>query len=214
MIDVYIVGEDRVTRSVLQRIIKLYAPNLNIVQSIPARGGEIKSKIVAFNKLAESFPVILLEDLDTEPCPPIAKANLLRDVQELSPDFIISIAVDEAEAWLFADREGFSSYFEVPLEEVPKAEMHKLQGMKSRSEVLTNVKSSLFLTHQLISLSSNSILRSQIFSSTSCKGKEYNPAILPYIQDKWNPEVARESSYSLDSTIKRICRLNDKYENA
>lgn len=202
--DVYIVGEDAVTRAIIYRLIKDYATGLRVVQSLPARGGEIKSKIDAFNKLASYYPVILLGDLDAEPCPPIAKAKLFETVRTVSKDFIVNIAVDEAEAWLFADREGFASYFEVPLEYLPKSALQKFQGLKPIREMFVSVKPSYYLTHCLIKKSSNSILREKLFSSSSCKGKEYNSTILPFINDYWSPEVARINSYSLDRMIHRI----------
>lgn len=208
--DVFIVGEDPVTRAIIYRLLKDYAPSVKVIQSLPARGGEIKSKIVSFNHLASSYPIVLLSDLDTEPCPPIAKSNLLKDVTDVASDFIINIAVDEAEAWLFADREGFARYFEVPLESVPESSLQKLQGMKPRIEMAVPVKSSLYLTHTLIKLSSNSTLRNQIYSSSSCKGKEYNSAILPYVSKYWNPEEARKNAYSLERMIQRISELDHR----
>ena len=107
---VYIVGEDPVTLAIIQRIIKDYAPHLNIIQSLPARGSQIKSKIGSFNTVANSSPVILLTDLDTDPCAPMAKANLLKGLSSVSPEFVINVAVDEAEAWLLADRDGILEY--------------------------------------------------------------------------------------------------------
>lgn len=202
--DVFIVGEDPVTRAIIYRLVKEYASSLRIKQSLPARGGEIKTKIVSFNQLALSYPIILLSDLDTDPCPPIAKSNLLKDVTTVSPEFLINIAVDEAEAWLFADREGFADYFEIPLASVPESQMQKFQGMRQRKEMMVPLKSSYYLTHTLIGFSSNSTLRNQVFSSTSCKGKEYNSALLPFISNHWNPEVARNNSYSLERMIQRI----------
>lgn len=206
-LNVFIVGEDPVTRAIIYRLVKDYAPGIRIIQSLPARGGEIKSKIVSFNHLALSYPIILLSDLDTEPCPPIAKTNLLKGVTEVAPDFIINIAVDEAEAWLFADREGFANFFGVPIESVPKSVLKKLQGIKPRIEMEVPIKSSYYLTHNLIGLSSNDTLKNQISSSSSCKGKEYNSALLPFISSFWNPEEARKNAYSLDRMIQRIERL-------
>lgn len=207
MRDVFIVGEDPVTRAIIHRLVKEYAPEIHIKQSLPARGGEIKSKIAAFNQLALSYPVILLVDMDNDPCPPIAKSNLLKDVLSVSPEFVVNIAVDEGETWLFADREGFAHYFDLPLELVPESRLQKFQGMKARVEVDIPMKSSYFLTHFLISTSRNQVLREQIRSTSSCKGKEYNSAILPFVSDSWNPEAARVNSYSLDKMIQRLQRL-------
>lgn len=46
---VYIVGEDPVTLEIIHRILSVYAPNLQIIQTLPARGSEIKNKIGSFN---------------------------------------------------------------------------------------------------------------------------------------------------------------------
>ena len=207
MRDVFIVGEDPVTRAVIYRLVKEYAPDLHIKHSLPARGGEVKSKIAAFNQLAMAYPVILLADMDNDPCPPVTKSNLLKNVRSISTEFVVNIAVDEAETWLFADKVGFVRYFDIPMDSMPESRLQKFQGMKARMEVDVPMKSSYFLTHFLISSSRSQIFREQIGSSSSCKGKEYNSAILPFISDSWDPEAARMNSYSLDKMIQRIQRL-------
>ena len=45
MKEVYVVGEDPVTKEIVSRIIRDYAPNLYIKGYLPARGGEIKLKM-------------------------------------------------------------------------------------------------------------------------------------------------------------------------
>ena len=45
MTEVFIVGEDPVTQEILRRLIKDYAPNLVVKNTLPARGSEIKSKM-------------------------------------------------------------------------------------------------------------------------------------------------------------------------
>ena len=39
------------------------------------------------------------------------------------------------------------------------------------------------------------------------KGKEYNTAVVPFIQDVWNPEVARAASDSLNRMIIRLGKI-------
>lgn len=80
MREVYIVGEDDVTRAVILRIIADYNSNLSILGSLPARGSQIKSMITKFNTLAQIHPVILLTDLDDEPCAPMAKQKMFADI--------------------------------------------------------------------------------------------------------------------------------------
>ncbi len=208
MVDIFIVGEDSVTLAILRRLIKDYAPDLTIAREGPVRGSQLKQKATNYNKLAHSIPVVLLEDLDTEDCAPIARKKLLNG-EEQSPDFIINIAVDEAEAWLYADREGLSEYLGVPIDSIPVSTLQRMGGPHQRLEVGTEIKTSLHLTTSLILKSSSVILKEQILSTDGhCKGKEYNSAIIPFIETAWNPERARMRSYSLDGSINRIVRLN------
>lgn len=202
--EVYIVGEDEVTRAIIKRVINDYGPQISILQYIPARGSEIKAKIPFLNTVAFSYPVILLSDMDTEACAPIAKSKLLFEVPNVSPEFVVNIAVDEAEAWLLADREGFSSYFGIPLDKMPVCSKQCFMGPTSREEMDIPLKASYYLTHTLAGYSTNRVLKDQLFSSETCKGPEYNTAMIPFIQNKWNIERARKNSYSLNGMIKRI----------
>ena len=208
MTEVFIVGEDPVTQEILRRLIKDYAPNLVVKNTLPARGSEIKSKMENFNKFSQSYPVILLSDLDTDDCAPLAKANLTKKMSKQNANFIINIAVDEAEAWLFADREGFAEYLEIAEDHMPVASLQKFGGSKRRIEMDIPLKASYFLTHTLIKETKNKDLLAQLLAEgKSCKGREYNSALLPYIRTKWNAENARKNSYSLDRTILRIQSL-------
>ncbi len=206
MRDVFISGEDDATRAVIRRLVSDYNPKLHIIQSLPARGSEIKSKISSFNELARQYPIILLTDLDDDPCAPIGKTNLLNGITQ-SSGFVINIACDEVEAWLMADTEGFAYYFGIPLTEMPKFLPQKMQGRKPLSEISLNVKSSWHFTHQLAHLSTKSDVRAQVsvpLNDKTCKGKEYNTAVVPFIEKVWKPETGRLVSDSLNRMINRI----------
>jgi len=211
MMKVYTAGEDPVTCAILRRLIRDYAPHLHILREEPARGGQLKKMISQFNRLAQTTPVILLEDLDTDDCAPITRKKLLNG-EEQAEDFIINIAVDEAEAWLYADPEGLSRYLKVPKEDIPVSTLQKMGGVHSRYEVSTPIKTSMHLTKVLINSSTDEELKKMVKSPDGrCKGKEYNPAIVKFIEEKWNPESARKASYSLNGMIARIQALSDKY---
>lgn len=209
MRDVYIAGEDEATKAVILRLLKDYAPNLHVLGELPARGSQVKAKIPNYNILARSFPVILLTDLDDNPCGPIGKNNLLgKLVQE--KDFVINIAVDEVEAWLMADRNGFARYFGIPIAHVPVSVKQKMSGRKALPEISVPVKSSWLFTHDLMQHSTNAEKKAQVAVSLkekNCKGKEYNTAVVPFIRDVWNPEVARIASDSLNRMIVRLGKL-------
>ena len=68
MKEVYVVGEDPVTKEIVSRIIRDYAPNLYIKGYLPARGGEIKKKMENFRRRGNSpwiTPALLTKYLST-----------------------------------------------------------------------------------------------------------------------------------------------------
>lgn len=143
MKEVFLAGEDEVTKAIIRRTVAEYAPNLRVKMELPARGGELKSKIVNFNNLSLTDPVILLTDLDAENCAPAAKERLLAGIKQ-ADHFIVNIAVDEAEAWLMADREGFAKYLGVAIEDMPMSEPQKQGGRKPLKEMKIPVKASYY----------------------------------------------------------------------
>lgn len=207
---VYIVGEDPVTLEIIHRILSVYAPNLQIIQTLPARGSEIKNKIGSFNQLSQSNPVILLTDLDTDNCAPTLKDKLLEGMEQ-NTNFILNIAVDEAEAWLMADRVNFASFLNVDVTGMPNSAPQKQGGIKALPEMSIPLKASYYLTHILAPKSAKKEIREQIaVVGKSCKGKEYNSALLPFIRNQWDISVAMENSDSLKRMVSRIEALEQQ----
>lgn len=212
MTGIYIVGEDPVTRAVIKRLLTTYAPTLKIIQTLPARGSEIKSKIPNFNQLSQSNPVLLLTDLDTEDCAPALKKKLLEGIEQHT-DFVLNIAVDEAEAWLMADRDNFASFLGVNITDMPLSSQQKQGGSKALSEMRLPIKASYYLTHVLAPQSSKKEIREQIaVTGKSCKGKEYNSALLPFIHQQWDIAAALGNSDSLKRMVDRIKGLKERKE--
>jgi len=199
---VYIVGEDAVTYAIIKRILAYCSTDFEIIAELPARGGQVKSKITEFNKLSETYPVVLLIDLDTNDCAPQLIEQLIKNKNS---DFIFNIAVDEAEAWLMADRKGFASYFKIKTEDMPTAQQTKQGGRKALTEMNFAYKSSMFLTHELIKKSKNLEYIQQLTpKKNAAKGPEYNSCMLPFIHNAWNMDDARLNSDSLNRMILRI----------
>ncbi len=202
---VYIVGEDAVTNAVIKKILAHCSVDFEVISPLPARGGEIKSKIPAFNKLSEANPVILLMDLDNNGCAPQLLGQLAK---EKNDNFIFNIAVDEVEAWLMADRDGFASYFKIKVEDMPSAHQTKQGGRKALTEMNFPYKSSMYLTHELIKKSKDSEYLQQLTpKKNAAKGPEYNSCIVPFVENAWNIENARRNSDSLNRMVLRIKNL-------
>ena len=208
---VYISAEDPVTKAVIERLLSYTSPRLKVFKNIPARGGEIKNKILQLNTISATRPVVALIDLDDNGCAPTLKKELLHG-NTPQTDFLLNIAIDEAEAWLMADKKGFSAYFGFPESLIPDATMQKMGGMVKVQEMEFNLKSSWQLTHQIMPSSTNAELKAQMVAQgNAAKGKEYNTAILPFINNVWNVAAASANSDSLRRMIRRLQDLITRY---
>ncbi|MDR0737697.1 MAG: DUF4276 family protein [Prevotellaceae bacterium] len=204
--NVYIVGEDLVTYAIIKRVLAYCSNDFKIISELPARGGQVRSKMDEFNNLSLANPVILLTDLDAETCAPQLVRQLIK--KDKNDHFILNIAVDEAEAWLMADREGFAEYFKIKIEDMPPAHQTKQGGRKALTEMKFDYKPSLFLTHELVKKIKHAELKQQLTPKKGAtKGPEYNSCLLPFIQYKWDITNARRNANSLDRMIGRMRNL-------
>jgi hypothetical protein len=130
------------------------------------------------------------------------KQEILHGIEQ-NPLFIINVAVEEAEAWLMADKNNFISYFCVE-DKIPNAQMCRMHGRNERIETIYEYeyKPSLYMMREIISTSTKLEVQKQLTPKEGAKkGPEYNTAMTPFIQEVWNPENARLNSYSLDKMI-------------
>lgn len=211
-IEVFISGEDAVTLAVLKRMLAYVSPRFVILNNIPARGGEVKKRVLESNDLSEDFPVIMLLDLD-DGCAPDLKTTLLQG-QSQNNHFLLNISVDEAEAWLMADRQGFSKYFGIDINLMPIPQMQKQGGRVERMEMYFPMKSSLVLTHQLALKSRKKEIREKVGVADPKgpkKGKEYNDAVIPFVENVWNIDAALPNSDSLQRMVRRLHALLADY---
>jgi hypothetical protein len=206
----YIVSEDAVTSAIIKKILAHCSDSFEIITELPARGGQVINGISNFNTLSETHPVILLIDLDRNDCAPQLIEKLIKNKND---DFIFNIAVDEAEAWLMADREGFAKYFKIKLADMPSAHQTKQGGRKALTEMNFACKSSWYLTHELIQKSRSSELKQQLIPKPgAAKGPEYNDAMRPFIENAWNIDNACQNSDSLTRMVLRIKNLLQRSE--
>jgi hypothetical protein len=192
-----IVGEDYVTRAVISRLIKEYRADLTINNSMPVRGGEIKSKAPMYNNTG--LPIFMLTDLDSYACPPSLISDWFGN-SSLNNNLLFRIAYGEAETWLMADREGFSKWLQININKIPKPK--KNAGI---TEIVFPYKPSLFLMKDLAACSLNNELKEGLCPVFRAKkGPLYNSLIRDFIENKWNIEEAAKNSASLAITIERL----------
>ncbi len=203
--DIILVGEDEVTRKIMERLIKEYRKDIQIIRREPVRGGQIKKLAPNYNKLKS--PVFLLTDLDSEECPPSLIKNWL-DNSEKSPYLLFRVAYGEAESWLMADKTNFSNYLEIDQNSIPSIYNIDRKN-KENIEIKYEYKPSLFLMKELAAQSKNNSIKEGLTpKNLAKKGPTYNSTLSPFIEKYWNPNVAKENSYSLKKTIQRLIEFN------
>ncbi|NSL86156.1 hypothetical protein ECE50_004905 [Chitinophaga sp. Mgbs1] len=189
MMQMNIVGEDAVTRAIIKRLIKEYRPDIHIGAELPIRGGEIKRQSLIFNKLNE--PVFILTDQDDAHCPPMMISAWF-GTQIINKFMNFRIATTEAEVWLMADREGFAKWLRIDKNDIPKA--RPVNRRTGYIELPFPIKPSLYLMKVLAAKSKNLDLMDQLMpKELARKGPAYNTALVPFIENKWTPEVARKT---------------------
>ena len=92
-------------------------PGRDFTQRKQPRGKEaLDKRLQGYNAGAGHTPVLVLRDLDQEPC---AHHVVQTCLPRRHPDCLLRIAVRSLEAWLLADREAIASFAKVPLPKVP-----------------------------------------------------------------------------------------------
>lgn len=205
MIDIIIVGEDAVTREISKRLLRHLRDDFQITREDPIRGGEIKNKILNYNRL--NLPVFVLTDLDDIDCPPSLIKNWFNQTPK-NPNLIFRVACDEAETWLMADKTGFSRFLGIKESDLPGLKQCDRRNPQN-VELQFKYKPSLYLMRELAVKSNNKLLSEQLKPRLGAKkGPEYNTALIPFIQNNWDIESAAKNSYSLSKAIKRISEFS------
>ncbi|MBI2272037.1 MAG: DUF4276 family protein [Bacteroidetes bacterium] len=183
------VVEDIIQELILIKLFEKYRPEVNLHGAIGKKGNSyIKKQLHGFNNASKHVPHIIITDLDDLPCSP----SLIQNWIDFKPtkDFLFRIAVREAEAWLFADRKGFSKFIGAPLNKIP-----------SDSETITHPKEFVIF---LAKKSKKKMVKDIIPQGTAKVGPGYNMVMQDFIIRYWNIQEAINHSRSLAKAVKRI----------
>ena len=105
--------EDSVSEHVLKRLFALHGNSFEIGAVNGLRGdSHLRKTVRGWNDEARSIPLLLLADLDAEAYP----LKLMMDwlPEELHPNLLIRVAMQEVAAWLLADTEGVFRFLSRP----------------------------------------------------------------------------------------------------
>jgi hypothetical protein len=113
----YLAAEDELGLAVGQRLVA-EVPPLTVYLAENGRGfGRLKQRVPAFQQMGQHMPVLLLTDLDAQPCAASILADWLGTAP--SPGFLFRVCVREIEAWLLAHREAMAKLLRIPITKLP-----------------------------------------------------------------------------------------------
>ena len=187
--EIYLAVEGSLDEDILQRLLQEFSLTAKKVYGLQGKEA-LLARLSDYNNSARHQPWLVAVDLNgSAPCAPsIAPQWLPRP----SPLMLFSVAVRTIEAWLLADREGFSKWLEVPANKV---------GI--RPETLENPKKTLV---RLASGSRRRDVREGIAPAKGMAGTGplYRTLLAEFVRDSWNPRRAAKHSPSLARCLRRM----------
>lgn len=202
MTGIYVATEDPLSEAVVARLVSEVAPNLRIDVKIGRQGnGYLKRKLPELIVLAEHVPVVIVTDLDRGACAPLLVGSWIPTNYVIPDKLIFRVAIREVEAWLLADRIGFSDFSGVPINRIPV-----------NPETIPNPKEILV---SLVRRHGKRSIRSEIVPQTNSQATVavgYNNALAFFAENAWSLENAKPCAESLMRACNRLQELDRRCE--
>lgn len=182
--------EGDLDEAVLRRIVDHCGAELGVVYGREGKP-RLRQNIRGYNHAAKWQPWIVVVDLDDEePCAGELRSKWLPDQTDL---MCFRVAVREVEAWLMADRAGFSSFLAISASLVPPAP----DEIDDPKQTLVN----------LATRSRRRAIRDALPPAEGSRrtvGVLYNPMLRSFVAERWDPIAAASRSDSLQRCVGAI----------
>lgn len=193
---VNLVVEDSLSEAVLRRI--LTDARIPVGTCYGLQGNNyIKQRVRAFSSAACHGKYFILTDLDSNPCPTQLKNDWVNGIT-LGAGLLFRVAVKEVESWLLADKANFSRYLGISNVRIPQ-----------NPDSINNPKEFII---ELAKHSTKRNMREDIApapGSMGKRGKDYNGALIRFVQGVWDYQAAANHSKSLNGVLKNLGRLTN-----
>ena len=191
-----LVTEDIPSEALAHRLLAEVDPDASF-SSIGRRGiGYVQSKLRSLNQAASGVRIVAIADRDSIQKCPIQTIGAWLGGSNRHPNLVVRMAEMEIESWIMADRDGMSSFLEVPLNRVPQFP----DSLSDPKQTLVNIARQ----------SRTRAIREQICpvpGAQSVVGPAYNSAIENFIRTNWRLARALQNSPSLRRAEQRIREL-------
>jgi hypothetical protein len=188
-IAINIVCEDSLSGAIVHKLLRNSRHNYLIGSNFNSGGyGWIKQRINGFNNAAKGMPYLVLTDLDRYECPPVLLNDWLMGSR--NHNLLFRVAVKQVESWILGCRTQFARFLGVRENTIP-TNVDEIQNAKS------------FVIH-LARKSPKRQIRVDIVpeeGSTAKVGPDYNGRLIHFVENTWDPNIAKENSLSLRRTM-------------
>lgn len=152
---------------------------------------KLDSKLANYSRAARDQPWVVFRDSDNQ-CPVSLRRRLLAGIPD-NPLFALRIVHTMTEAWLMADRLGFSRYFAVSFDTVPVD-----------PEAKPHAKQTLL---RLCQRSRSRDIREEVVHGQAHPGPLFVERLTEFASRHWNVSVAAQSCPSLQRAITALQAL-------
>ncbi|MBV6304370.1 DUF4276 family protein [Candidimonas humi] len=196
---ILVVGEDVLCCALGEKLVAAALPSWRLAgPSIDKKGiTKLTPDLTRYiNQARYVQPVLCIADTDGK-----CAKKLLESWRPLhaTEDFILRLAVTEAESWILADRQEFSAYLKVPINRVP----HNTDSIADPKR--------LVLT--LAARSGKRVFRDEMVSYTDPNkpGSGYNLHLSDFVRTRWRAQSAKTVSESLDRAMNSLSRVRERH---
>ena len=191
-LDVALVVEDELSLSVMIKVVDFTERGYTVLRPLVERGVDnIRKSLTKYRNASRALAHVVVVDLDDAPCAPALRAQW--GMTTLPDALLFRVAVREVEAWILADRAGFSAFAGIPPGKVTQT-----------PEALPDPKQTLI---NLVRSSRNRRLVRELVpeqGTSMSKGPLYNERLSQFVRETWDVAAAMQAAPSLQRTV---CRL-------
>lgn len=198
MKQILVVGEDALTCAIGEKLVKELLPAWQMPQpSIDKKGvTKLIPELHRYIRQAKEFrPVLCIADTDGQCIKELLDQWLPK--QQIPDNFLLRLAVSEAESWLLADNEALANYLEVSPARIPR----------TPDEIADPKRNLLSLARK----SKKRVIRLEVVSQSDPEkqGNGYNQHLCDFVRMHWSAHRAAGNSPSLKRSIMRIAKLEN-----
>jgi len=194
-IPVNLVFEDVISEYVMTKLLACFGSKYYISSTYPGYGfGYIKTNINGFNQAAMGVPFFVLTDLDNYQCP----ISLMNEwfTKPQATNLIFRVAIREVEAWLLADREGFSEYTGISLNVLPREPENEADPKRTLINLVSKKCRRRGIREDIVPINANAQI-----------GPNYNERLMQFVDNNWDVHRAKEASKSLMRAYNHLDRF-------